>query len=352
MFRKSLLDFVSSGKGLVGFHAASDANYHWEEFGKLIGGYFDQHPWHEKVGIKVDSPDHPLMAAFGGEDFAIVDEIYQFRDPYSRDALHVLLSLDVDKTNMDKKNIKRKDGDFAVSWVRSYGDGRVFYSSLGHREEIYWNPQMLKFYLDGIQNAPMSYRFARPLLTMLFVLAVAGTSFAEEKAKLKGLLITGGCCHDYPAQIKIITEGLSQRVNIEWDVVIAGDGRQVKVPVYLNHDWIKPYDVVFHNECYGHVDDVEFVEGIVKAHTENNIPAIFVHCSMHSYRNAKTDEWRKLIGMRSTSHEGKHPLDIVTLESDHPIMQGFPKDWKVDRGELYKIEKTWDSATPLAKAYG
>ncbi|MHC2068628.1 ThuA domain-containing protein [Bremerella sp. T1] len=198
----------------------------------------------------------------------------------------------------------------------------------------------------------MSYRFARPLLTMLLVLAVAGTSFAEEKAKLKGLLITGGCCHDYPAQIKIITEGLSQRVNIEWDVVIAGDGRQVKVPVYLNHDWIKPYDVVFHNECYGHVDDVEFVEGIVKAHTENNIPAIFVHCSMHSYRNAKTDEWRKLIGMRSTSHEGKHPLDIVTLESDHPIMQGFPKDWKVDRGELYKIEKTWDSATPLAKAYG
>ncbi|MHC2068627.1 ThuA domain-containing protein [Bremerella sp. T1] len=153
MFRKSLLDFVSSGKGLVGFHAASDANYHWEEFGKLIGGYFDQHPWHEKVGIKVDSPDHPLMAAFGGEDFAIVDEIYQFRDPYSRDALHVLLSLDVDKTNMDKKNIKRKDGDFAVSWVRSYGDGRVFYSSLGHREEIYWNPQMLKFYLDGIQFA-------------------------------------------------------------------------------------------------------------------------------------------------------------------------------------------------------
>jgi len=151
LFRSSLLDFVSSGKGVVGFHAASDANYHWEDFGKLIRGYFQGHPWHEKVGIKVDSRSLPLMKAFDGKGFSIVDEIYQFRDPYSRDALHVLLSLDVDKTNMDKQGIKRTDGDFAVSWVRSWGEGRVFYSSLGHREEIYWNPQMLQFYLDGIQ---------------------------------------------------------------------------------------------------------------------------------------------------------------------------------------------------------
>lgn len=151
MFRQSLLDFVENGGGVVGFHAASDANYHWEEFGKLIGGYFHGHPWHEKVGIKVDNPSHPLVKAFGGENFSIVDEIYQFRDPYSREALHVLLSLDVENTNMEKKGIHRQDNDFAVSWVRKYGQGRVFYSSLGHREEIFWNPQILKFYLDGIQ---------------------------------------------------------------------------------------------------------------------------------------------------------------------------------------------------------
>ncbi|QDU73272.1 Trehalose utilization [Bremerella volcania] len=198
----------------------------------------------------------------------------------------------------------------------------------------------------------MTFRFFRPLLVMLVVLAIAATSQAEEKAKLKALLITGGCCHDYPNQIKIITQGLSQRVSIDWDVALAGEDRKIKVPVYENHDWIKPYDLVVHNECYGAVEDVDFVEGIVKAHTEHKIPAIFVHCSMHSYRNAKTDEWRKLIGMRSTSHEGKHPLDVITLVEDHPIMKGFPQNWKVERGELYKIEKTWDSATPLAKAYG
>ncbi|MEW4455363.1 ThuA domain-containing protein [Bremerella sp. JC817] len=198
----------------------------------------------------------------------------------------------------------------------------------------------------------MPHRFIRPLLVLLFVACLAAPSLAEEKAKLKGLLITGGCCHDYPNQIKIITQGLSQRVSIDWDVALAGEDRNIQVPVYQNHDWIKPYDIVVHNECYGGVTDVDFIEGIVAAHTENKIPAIFIHCSMHSYRNAKTDEWRKLIGQRSTSHEGKHPLDVVTLESDHPIMKGFPQNWKVERGELYKIEKTWDSATPLAKAYG
>lgn len=198
----------------------------------------------------------------------------------------------------------------------------------------------------------MSLRFVTTLLVALCVISSAGVAGAQEKAKLKGLLITGGCCHDYPNQIKIITEGLSQRVNIEWDVELAGSDRTVQVPVYKSHDWIKPYDVVVHNECYGHVDDVAFVEGIVNAHTENKIPAIFVHCSMHSYRNAETDEWRKLIGMTSRSHEGKHPLDVITLESDHPIMQGFPQNWKVANGELYKIEKTWDNSTPLAKAYG
>ena len=198
----------------------------------------------------------------------------------------------------------------------------------------------------------MSHRLTCPLLVALFVLIFCGFSQAEEKAKLKALLITGGCCHDYPNQIKIITQGLSQRVSIDWDVELAGSDRTVKVPIYKNHDWIKPYDLVVHNECYGHVDDVEFVEGIVNAHTENKIPAIFIHCSMHSYRNADTDEWRKLIGMTSRSHEGHHPLDVVTLKSDHPIMQGFPQNWKVERGELYKIEKTWDNTTPLAQAYG
>jgi HEAT repeat protein len=94
------------------------------------------------------------VAAFEGQSYRVTDEIYQLRTPYSRENLRVLMSLDVATTNMNKKDaIKRKDGDFAVSWVRDYGEGRVFYFSLGHREEIFWNPKLLEAYLAGIQFA-------------------------------------------------------------------------------------------------------------------------------------------------------------------------------------------------------
>ncbi len=151
--RKAILDFINSGGGVVGFHAASDAQYQWKEFGEIIGGYFWGHPWHENVPIKLDDPSHPLLAAFGGKDFQVTDEIYQFKEPYSRSNLRILLRLDGPKTNMKKGGINRKDGDFGVAWIRDYGKGHIFYSSLGHREEIYWNPTLLQFYLDGIQFA-------------------------------------------------------------------------------------------------------------------------------------------------------------------------------------------------------
>ncbi|PHS03020.1 MAG: heme-binding protein [Blastopirellula sp.] len=196
-------------------------------------------------------------------------------------------------------------------------------------------------------------RLMMATLAITFVVATFTSSQAEEKkTKLKGLLITGGCCHDYPNQIKIITQGMSQRVSIDWDVELAETDRATKVPVYKNHDWIKPYDVVVHNECYGGVTDVDFVESIVKAHTETGVAALFIHCSMHSYRNAKTDEWRKLVGVTSMSHESHRAVDVINLKMDNPIMSGFPAHWETPNGELYKIEKAWPNMTPLAKTYG
>jgi len=151
--KKAFLDFVSSGKGVIGIHAATDCFYDWHEYGAMMGGYFDGHPWHEKVPVQVVEPRHPLCAAFGGEDFEITDEIYQFKDPYSRDVLRVLLRLDPERIDQAKNSVKRRDNDFAISWVREYGQGRVFYCSLGHRKEIFWTPTVLKHYLDGIQFA-------------------------------------------------------------------------------------------------------------------------------------------------------------------------------------------------------
>ncbi len=152
--KESLLSFVAGGKGLVGVHAATDCLYKWTDYGDMLGAYFWGHPWNEDVTLKLDDPGHPLCRAFKGQPFKVADEIYQFREPYSRDKLRVLLSIDADRTNMNKGDkLKREDSDFAVSWVRSYGRGRVFYCSLGHRNEIFWNPAVLCHYLDGIQYA-------------------------------------------------------------------------------------------------------------------------------------------------------------------------------------------------------
>ncbi|MEM7264272.1 MAG: ThuA domain-containing protein, partial [Planctomycetota bacterium] len=148
--QQNLIDFVNSGKGFCGIHAATDTLYKFEEYGKMIGGYFDGHPWHEKVGVKVEEPEHRLVSFFG-EEFTVTDEIYQIKAPYSRFQQRVLLSLDTMRTNMKKNGIRRKDDDFPISWVKPYGEGRVFYCSLGHRDEIFWNPKVLEHYLAGIQ---------------------------------------------------------------------------------------------------------------------------------------------------------------------------------------------------------
>ncbi len=151
--RKSLLDYVSNGGGIVAFHHAIGGNTHWPEFQELIGAGYWGHPWNEEVGVKLEEPDHPLLKTFDGKDFRIAEEIFQFREPYSRDKVRVLLSLDTEKTNMEVQWIHRKDNDFALAWVKRYGEGRVFYSAFGHRTEIWWNPNILRFYLAGIQFA-------------------------------------------------------------------------------------------------------------------------------------------------------------------------------------------------------
>jgi len=162
--RESLLSWVRNGGGIVAYHHAVGGNTHWPEFQELLGAGYWGHPWNEEVGVELDEPDHPLLAAFEGKNFRLAEEIFQFREPYSRERLRVLLSLDTGTTNMGVPWIHRNDNDFALAWVRPYGKGRVFYCAFGHRTEIWWNAAILKFYLAAIQfatgdlEAPMSPR--------------------------------------------------------------------------------------------------------------------------------------------------------------------------------------------------
>ena len=179
-------------------------------------------------------------------------------------------------------------------------------------------------------------------------------SDADEQLEqpIRALLVTGGCCHDYDTQKEIIQKGLADRLDITFDVVQGDETKTDELDLYRNDDWASGYDVIIHNECYGGVVDKAFVSGIVKAH-EKGVPAVFIHCSMHSYRKSPAvDQWRELIGVTSVRHEGKRGLAVVPIAAEHPVMKGFPSTWSTPNGELYVIDEIWPSCEVLATAYG
>ena len=168
--KKALLDFVRGGKGLVGIHAAVDS-YHtsergsggpptgtWPEFNTMIGGYFKFHWVYPQVlTVKIDDPKSPLTSMFHGKEFQIHDETYTMvQDSFSRKRVRVLTSIDYAKMSDEdkaKEQYKRTDGDYALSWIRHEGNGRVFVEVLGHSEHIYANTPMMEHVLAGIQYA-------------------------------------------------------------------------------------------------------------------------------------------------------------------------------------------------------
>lgn len=156
--REALINFVKSGKGVIGIHSATDNFPTWEAGQALMGGKFDGHPWGggDVEAVKVDDPAHPVVALFGGKGFWVNDEIYQMKSPYDRSQVRELLSLDMSKPQNARgpQKIHRTDADFPICWVKQVdGGGRVFYCSFGHNPSMYWTPQVLQLYLNGIQFA-------------------------------------------------------------------------------------------------------------------------------------------------------------------------------------------------------
>jgi type 1 glutamine amidotransferase len=152
--KQDMLSFIKEdGKGFVGIHAALDTNYTWPEYGVMIGGWFDQHPWMTfNAPIINEDPDFPAVRHLP-KAFVKYDEIYQPKN-WSRSEVNVLLSLD--PTKLDYANnprIHREDHDFPVAWSKMYGKGRVFYSTLGHTEESWDDPDIRTMYFEAIKWA-------------------------------------------------------------------------------------------------------------------------------------------------------------------------------------------------------
>jgi uncharacterized protein len=142
------LDFVKNGKGFIGIHSATDTFYKWSEYGNLIGGYFDGHPWtsNSKVTVKKDDPKFSLTKDFP-DSFEWLEETYQYKQFNAKDC-KVVMSLDIAKTDLTRKGIRGihavgeqtniKPDSFPLVWYRTYGKGRVFYSEPGHNSSV-WN---------------------------------------------------------------------------------------------------------------------------------------------------------------------------------------------------------------------
>ncbi len=149
--KKDLMSFIKEdGKGFVGAHTGDDAFFDWPEFGEMIGGYFDQHPWNTfDAPVVMEDRAFPGMDMFP-QSFTIHDEIYQHKD-WSRDKVHVLARLDASKLDFSKPNIHRTDKDFAVAWAKMHGKGRVFYSSFGHTVEAWDDPRVQHMYHEALR---------------------------------------------------------------------------------------------------------------------------------------------------------------------------------------------------------
>ena len=144
--REALFAHVREGAGFIGVHSADDTWDEVAEYGDMLGGRFNGHPWHQRVRVIVEDVSHPATV-YLGPDFWVTDEIHTFRH-WSRADLHVLMRLDV--SSVDGRRGNRSDGDYALAWLRTYGKGRVFYTALGHQPEVWADERFRRHLLGGV----------------------------------------------------------------------------------------------------------------------------------------------------------------------------------------------------------
>jgi uncharacterized protein len=137
--KTALLNFVRSGRGFLRVHSATDTFYSWPDYLDLIGGYFNDHPWHQAVTIEVVDPGDPLVA-FLGKSLQIEDEIYQISD-FDYRGSHVLLRLDQSSVDLSKSGVHQRFYGWPLAWIRFFGQGRVFYTALGHEASVWQDPR-------------------------------------------------------------------------------------------------------------------------------------------------------------------------------------------------------------------
>jgi len=176
-----------------------------------------------------------------------------------------------------------------------------------------------------------------------------GDPFAGQP-RINALVVSGGCCHDYALQGRLLMDAVSKALPVDWTLVVQGGrGTRGSMPIYAKPDWSKGFDIVIHNECLASVDDPQYIRTITAAH-RGGPPAVVIHCAMHSYRAATIDDWREFLGVTSREHTKPFAIPVKVAARNHPAMKGFKEDWVTPIDELYVIEKVWPKTTALATA--
>lgn len=193
----------------------------------------------------------------------------------------------------------------------------------------------------------MRSNYFHGVVCLLVTCLACVSSFAAEPLKI--MLITGGCCHDYDYQTKVLQKAFQEQgTQVEWKVVNeGGTGTDAQITLYDDPNWSAGFDVVIHNECFANTQSEEYIRKITKAHAAGT-NAVVIHCAMHTYRASKVDDWREFLGVTSRRHDHQSKYPVKVVAKDHPIMKGFPNEWVTPMDELYIIETLWPAATPLA----
>lgn len=186
------------------------------------------------------------------------------------------------------------------------------------------------------------------VIASAFVTNLAQSQETGKPKPLKALLITGGCCHDYGNQKDLLKKGIEARARVEVTQVHSNDtSTKARFDLYDNPDWAKGYDVVLHDECSSDIIEQKYVDNILNAH-KNGLPAVNLHCAMHSYRLPGKDDWFQFVGIQSAAHGPQKPIEISFIDKDHPVSKPL-ENWTTINEELYNNLKLFPTAKPLAR---
>ncbi|MEO7154072.1 MAG: ThuA domain-containing protein [Planctomycetota bacterium] len=144
--REALMEWMLHGGAFIGIHCASDTFYQYAPYQRMVGGVFNGHPWHQEIRVDVLDGAHPAVASLE-RGFLITDEIYQFKD---QDPEPLRMLLRIEPSSVDLSKGARSDGNYALAWCRDWGEGRVFYTALGHRPEVWADPRFRNHLLGGL----------------------------------------------------------------------------------------------------------------------------------------------------------------------------------------------------------